>query len=338
MSSTSQFRALVVDTETDAGGVTRQTAELRLVDVGFLAPGDVTIDVQFSSINYKDGLALCGKPGVVRTWPLIAGIDIVGVVTESAHPEWKVGDTVIQNGAGLGERLHGGLAARARVDGTALVRLPEGLTALQAAAIGTAGFTAMLAVMALQRQGVTPESGPVLVTGAAGGVGSVAISLLAGRGFEVHASTGRGAELGASLHGLGATQLVDRADLAEVGKPLQTQRWAAVVDSVGSATLANALAQTNYGGVVAACGLAQGADLPTTVLPFILRAVILAGINSVDAPTALRAEAWELLAEEIDVTRLEEITHVIPLDAAIGAARRILSGDVHGRTVVDVNA
>lgn len=338
MSSTSQFRALVVDTETDAGGVTRQTAELRLVDDGFLAPGDVTIDVQFSSINYKDGLALCGKPGVVRTWPLIAGIDIVGVVTDSAHPEWKVGDTVIQNGAGLGERLHGGLAARARVDGTALVRLPEGLTALRAAAIGTAGFTAMLAVMALQRQGVTPESGPVLVTGAAGGVGSVAISLLAGRGFEVHASTGRGAELGASLHGLGATQLVDRADLAEAGKPLQTQRWAAVVDSVGSATLANALAQTNYGGVVAACGLAQGADLPTTVLPFILRAVILAGINSVDAPTALRAEAWELLAEEIDVTRLEEITHVIPLDAAFGAARRILSGDVHGRTVVDVNA
>ncbi|GAA3891224.1 MDR family oxidoreductase [Leifsonia kafniensis] len=338
MSTPSQFRAIVVDTETDAAGVIQQTAGLHLVDDDSLAPGDVTIDVQFSSINYKDGLALCGKPGVVRVWPLIAGIDIVGVVTGSTDPRWSAGDTVIQNGAGLGERLNGGLAERARVDGASLVRLPDGLTAQQAAAIGTAGFTAMLAVMTLERQGVTPASGPVLVTGAAGGVGSVAISLLAGRGFEVHALTGRRAQLGDYLRGLGATHLVDRAELATVGKPLQTQRWAAVVDSVGSATLANALAQTNYGGVVAACGLAQGADLPTTVMPFILRAVTLAGINSVDAPLALREEAWQRLARELDISQLEALTTVIALDEAFDAAERILAGGVHGRTVVDVRA
>ena len=338
MSSPTHFRALVVDTETDATGVARQTAQLRRVDDDALAPGDVTVEVQFSSINYKDGLALCGKPGVVRVWPLIAGIDLVGVVTESAHPRWNVGDTVIQNGAGHGEHLPGGLAERARVDGATLVRLPEGLTALQAAAVGTAGFTAMLAVLALERLGVTPASGPVLVTGAAGGVGGVAISLLAGRGFEVHALTGRTAQLGGYLRSLGAAHLVDRSELAEVGKPLQTQRWAAVVDSVGSATLANALAQTNYGGVVAACGLAQGADLPATVMPFILRAVILAGINSVEAPLALREQAWQQLARELDVTQLNAMTTVITLDEAFGAAERILAGGVHGRTVVDTHA
>jgi acrylyl-CoA reductase (NADPH) len=303
-----------------------------------LAAGDVTIEVQFSSINYKDGLALCGKPGVVRVWPLIAGIDLVGVVSGSSDPRWNVGDTVIQNGAGLGERLHGGLAERARVHGDTLVRLPEGLTPVHAAAIGTAGFTAMLSVMALERQGVTPASGPVLVTGAGGGVGSVAISLLAGRGFEVHALTGRRAELGDYLLGLGAAHLIDRSGFAAVGKPLQTQRWAAVVDSVGSATLANALAQTTYGGVVAACGLAQGSDLPATVLPFILRAVILAGINSVDAPLHLREEAWQRLARELDITQLETLTTLITLEEAFGAAERILAGGVHGRTVVDVRA
>ena len=230
------------------------------------------------------------------------------------------------------------MAERARVDGATLVRLPEGLTALQAAAVGTAGFTAMLAVLALERLGVTPASGPVLVTGAAGGVGGVAISLLAGRGFEVHALTGRTAQLGGYLRSLGAAHLVDRSELAEVGKPLQTQRWAAVVDSVGSATLANALAQTNYGGVVAACGLAQGADLPATVMPFILRAVILAGINSVEAPLALREQAWQQLARELDVTQLNAMTTVITLDEAFGAAERILAGGVHGRTVVDTHA
>jgi acrylyl-CoA reductase (NADPH) len=338
MSSTSKFRAIIVDTETDAAGGTQQRAERRLVDDDFLAPGAVTIDVLYSSVNYKDGLALCGKPGVVRAWPLIAGIDLVGVVTDSADPRWGVGDTVIQNGAGLGERLNGGLAERARVDGATLVRLPAGLTPLQAAAIGTAGFTAMLSVMALERHGVTPAAGPVLVTGAAGGVGSVALSLLAGRGFDVHASTGRSVQLGDYLRDLGATHLVDRAELAGTGKPLQTQRWAGVVDSVGSTTLANALAQTNYGGVVTACGLAQGADLPTTVMPFILRAVILVGINSVDAPVPLREEAWRLLADELDVRQLDAMTTVVGLDEAFGAAERILAGGVHGRTVVDVRA
>lgn len=338
MSSTSQFRAIVVEAETDAAGVSRHSAGVRLVGDDFLAPGAVTVEVLYSSINYKDGLALCGKPGVVRVWPLIAGIDFVGVVTASADPRWNVGDTVIQNGAGLGERLHGGLAERARVDGATLVRLPEGLSASEAAAIGTAGFTAMLAVLALERNGVAPESGPVLVTGAAGGVGSVAISLLAGRGFEVHASTGRTDELGDYLRSLGASRLLNRAELSAAGKPLQTQRWAGVVDSVGSATLANALAQTNYGGVVAACGLAQGADLPTTVMPFILRAVTLAGINSVEAPVSLREEAWQRLAHDLDLAQLQAMTTTITLDEAVGAAERILAGGVHGRTVVDVTA
>ena len=331
-----EFRAIVVTRTEDESGKRTQSAALTTVGDDVLMAGDVTVAVEFSSINYKDGLALMGKPGVVRVWPLIAGIDLVGTVESSTDPRWAAGDRVILNGAGIGESHHGGLAERARVSGASLVRLPEGVSASRAAAIGTAGFTAMLAVLALERGGVTPDSGDVLVTGAAGGVGSVAIALLTARGYRVVASTGRAEELGDYLHGLGAAELLDRNVLSEAGKPLQTQRWAGAIDSVGSHTLANILAQTHQGGVVASCGLAQGADLPTTVMPFILRAVTLAGINSVEAPLALRQEAWARLAADLDFDQLDSLTSVITLEDAFAAAADILAGRVHGRIVVDV--
>ena len=357
MSAESKFRAIVVDKSTDAAGRSTQTSELRVVDDTFLLPGDITVGVEYSSINYKDGLAIKGRPGVARVWPLIVGVDLVGVVEQSAavsnttvsntrgsgtgesnSERWMPGDRVILNGAGLGETHHGGLAERARISGDSLVRLPKEFSAKQAAAIGTAGFTAMLAVLALERGGITPDSGPVLVTGAAGGLGSIAIAVLAARGYRVHASTGRIEELGDYLRGLGAIQLVDRATFVEPGKPLQRQRWAAAIDSVGSVTLANVLAQTNYGGVVASCGLAQGSDLSTTVMPFILRAVSLVGINSVEAPLALRNEAWRRLGTDLDLDLLDGMTETITLGEAFDAADRILAGKLHGRTVVDVRA
>jgi len=331
-----EFRAIVVTRTEDESGKRTQSAALTTIGNDDLMDGDVTVAVEFSSINYKDGLALMGRPGVARVWPLIAGIDLVGTVESSADPRWAAGDRVILNGAGIGESHHGGLAERARVSGASLVRLPEGVSAARAAAIGTAGFTAMLAVLALERGGVTPDSGDVLVTGAAGGVGSIAVALLAARGYRVVASTGRAEELGDYLRGLGAAELLDRHTLDEAGKPLQTQRWAGAVDSVGSFTLANILAQTHQGGVVASCGLAQGADLPTTVMPFILRAVTLAGINSVEAPPALRQEAWNRLAAELDFDQLDGLTTVITLEDAFTAAADILAGRVHGRIVVDV--
>jgi acrylyl-CoA reductase (NADPH) len=331
-----EFRAIMITRTEDQGGKRTQSAELISIGDDDLMPGDVTVAVEFSSINYKDGLALTGKPGVARVWPLIAGIDLVGTVETSTDPRWAAGDRVILNGAGIGESHHGGLAERARVSGDSLVRLPDAVSAARAAAIGTAGFTAMLAVLALERGGVTPTSGEVLVTGAAGGVGSIAIALLAASGYTVVASTGRGAELGDYLRGLGAAEILDRHTIDEAGKPLQTQRWAGAVDSVGSVTLANVLAQTHQGGVVASCGLAQGADLPTTVLPFILRAVTLAGINSVEAPLALREEAWQRLATDLDLDLLDSLTETIGLADAFDAGERILAGRVHGRTVVDV--
>ena len=331
-----EFRAIVVTRTEDESGKRTQSAALTTIGNDDLMDGDVTVAVEFSSINYKDGLALMGRPGVARVWPLIAGIDLVGTVESSADPRWAAGDRVILNGAGIGESHHGGLAERARVSGASLVRLPEGVSAARAAAIGTAGFTAMLAVLALERGRVTPDSGDVLVTGAAGGVGSIAVALLAARGYRVVASTGRAEELGDYLRGLGAAELLDRHTLDEAGKPLQTQRWAGAVDSVGSFTLANILAQTHQGGVVASCGLAQGADLPTTVMPFILRAVTLAGINSVEAPPALRQEAWNRLAAELDFDQLDGLTTVITLEDAFTAAADILAGRVHGRIVVDV--
>ena len=334
--SATEFRAIVVTRTEDESGKRTQSAALTTVTDDALMAGDVTVDVEYSSINYKDGLALMGKPGVARVWPLIAGIDLVGTVESSADPRWAAGDRVILNGAGIGESHHGGLAERARVSGASMVRLPVGVSALRAAAVGTAGFTAMLAVLALERGGVTPESGDVLVTGAAGGVGSIAIALLAARGYRVVASTGRGEELGDYLRGLGAAEILDRHTIDEAGKPLQAQRWAGAIDSVGSFTLANILAQTHQGGVVASCGLAQGADLPTTVMPFILRAVTLAGINSVEAPLPLREEAWAHLATEVDLELLDSLTSVITLEQSFAAAGDILAGRVHGRTVVDV--
>ncbi len=333
-----QFQAIVVDRATDAAGKGPQTSDLRTVDDTFLMPGDVTVAVEYSSINYKDALALCGRPGVARVWPLIAGIDLVGTVESSADPRWSAGDAVILNGSGIGENHHGGLAQRARVPGASLVRLPDRISPVQAAAIGTAGLTAALAVLALEREGITPDSGDVLVTGASGGVGSIAIALLAARGYQVAAASGRVAELGDYLLGIGATELLDRRTLSEPGKPLQSQRWAAAIDTLGSVTLANVLAQTNYGGVVASCGLAHGSDLPATVMPFILRAVSLIGINSVETPLQRRQEAWDRLAADLNVDLLDEITTVIPLERSFDAAADILAGKLHGRTVVDVRA
>jgi len=323
------MRAIVIEAKGEA-------AQVVDVDEQTLLDGAVQIDVLFSSFNYKDGLAIAAS-GVARSWPLVPGIDVVGRVTASADAGWSPGDLVVLNGDGLGEFRHGGFATRARVRSEALIRVPSGITPSQAAAIGTAGFTAMIGVLKLADAGVTPDSGTVLVTGAAGGVGSVATSLLAGRGYRVTASTGRIAEQGDYLRSLGAGDLIDRSELGGAGKPLQQQRWAGAIDSVGSATLANILAQTSYGGTVVSCGLAQGADLPTTVMPFILRDVTLTGANSVDAPRELRQRAWDALADELDLDQLDAMTTTIALADTITLAPRILRGQVRGRTVVDVD-
>lgn len=339
----SDFRAIVIEQDTDGGRILGHTAEVRRVTDAFLMPGDVTVAVEYSDLNYKDGLAIAGRPGVARVSPLIPGVDLAGTVEQSADPRWQPGDRVVLNGDGIGERHHGGLAERARVRGDALVRIPDALTSAQAAAIGTAGFTAMLSVLALERNGVDPaevtaSGSTVLVTGAAGGVGSVAVAVLAALGYPVTASTGRAEAEAEYLTDLGATAIIDRAELADPGKPMQTQRWAGVVDVAGSHTLANAIAQTRYGGTVAACGLAQGADLPSSVLPFILRSVALVGINSVDAPAALRETAWRRLATDLDTESLAAMTTFIPLGDAIAASDDILAGRLRGRTVVDVRA
>ena len=310
--------------------------------------GDVLVDVEYSSVNFKDGLALTGRPGVIKAPNLIPGIDLVGTVAEvdpstaastgsATGAGWHPGDHVILNGWGIGETHHGGLGERARVKSEWLVRLPQNLTPQRAAAIGTAGYTAMLAVLALENHGVTPDAQlPVLVTGASGGVGSIAVALLSGLGHTVTASTGR-AEEHDYLRRLGASDIIDRAELGEaVGKPLQSQRWGAVIDSVGSTTLANALAQVGYGGIVAACGLAQGPDLPSTVMPFILRSVTLSGINSVQAPLALREQAWRRLSTDLDLDLLDSLTETVGLADATAVAERIVAGGVRGRTVVDV--
>lgn len=298
--------------------------------------GGVTVDVDYSTINYKDGLAITGRAPVVRKFPMVPGIDFSGTVTESQHADWKPGDHVILNGWGVGESHWGGLAQRARVSGDWLIRRPESLSARDAMAIGTAGYTAMLCVMALECQGVVPESGEVLVTGATGGVGSFAVSLLASLGFRVVASTGKQNEIG-FLQSLGASEVIDRRTLGEAGKPLQKERWAAVVDTAGSHTLANACAMTRYGGVVTACGLAQGMDFPVTVAPFILRAIRLIGIDSVMAPNGIRVKAWSRLANEINRASIDSISHTVGLIDALPVAQKIHSGAVRGRVVVDVN-
>jgi acrylyl-CoA reductase (NADPH) len=325
------FKGILL-TKSDAGF----NAALADIDEAQLpAEGDVTVAIDYSTINYKDGLAIANKSPVVRKWPMVAGIDGAGTVTSSSHAAWKTGDKVVLTGHGVGETHWGCLAEKARLKGDWLVPLPAAFSTRQAMAIGTAGFTAMLAVLALARQGLTPDRGDVLVTGASGGVGSVAITLLAARGYRVVASTGRPQET-AYLKLLGAAEVIDRAGLSEPGKPLQKERWAGVVDSVGSHTLANALAQCQYNAVVAACGLAQGMDLPTTVAPFILRGATLAGIDSVYANAVRRREAWDHLANELDKSRLDALTSEIGLSQAISQAPAILAGQVRGRLVVDV--
>ncbi|MGZ5114337.1 MAG: acrylyl-CoA reductase (NADPH) [Usitatibacter sp.] len=306
------------------------------VDEKQMPPGDVTMRVEYSTINYKDGLAIANASPVVRSFPMVAGIDGAGVIEESSHPAWKPGDKVILNGWGVGETHWGCLAQKARLQGDWLVRLPQTLTSRQAMAIGTAGYTAMLCALALERLGVKKDQGDILVTGAAGGVGGVAIAILAGWGYRVVASTGRLAEAD-YLKSLGAAEVIDRGLLSQPGKPLQKERWAGVVDSVGSHTLANACAQTKANGVVTACGLAQGMDFPASVAPFILRGVTLAGINSVTAAASVRTDAWKRLAHDLDLGKLESMTREIALADALAVAPEILAGRVRGRIVVDVN-
>jgi acrylyl-CoA reductase (NADPH) len=325
------FKAILIDKQDGT-----QSVRVADLDDWQLPDAPVTVRVEFSTINYKDGLAITGKSPVVRKFPMVPGIDFAGVVETSTSDAWRAGDRVLLNGWGVGEGHWGGLAQKARVNPAWLQRLPERFTSQQAMAIGTAGYTAALCVEALVKQGLTPDRGEVLVTGACGGVGSVAVALLARAGFNVVASTGKASESD-YLKSLGASQVMDRNELSQPGKPLQKERWAAVVDSVGSHTLANACAQTRYRGVVAACGLAQGMDFHASVAPFILRGISLLGVDSVMAPRELREPAWNRLARDLDPAALERISKVIGLGEVVGAAQEIISGKVRGRIVVDVN-
>jgi len=324
------FKAIVIE-KTDGG----TKSSLTDFDEANLMDGDVTVRVEYSTLNYKDGLAVTGKAPVVRRFPMIAGIDAAGTVEASSHPAWKPGDKVVLNGWGCGETHLGGYAGKTRVKGDWLVPLPPTMSTRDAMAIGTAGYTAMLAVMALEQHGLTPDRGPVAVTGAAGGVGSVAVAILAQRGFTVHAVTGRPQEAD-YLKGLGAAEIVERKELAGPAKPLAKERWAGAVDSVGSSTLANLLSMTRYGGAVAACGLAGGMDLPTSVAPFILRGVCLYGIDSVMCPLERRKTAWKRLATDLDRQKLASITREIGLSEVPTAAADILNGQVRGRIVVKI--
>ena len=324
------FRAIRID-RTEKG----TAAALTQFDEADLMDGDVTVRVEWSTLNYKDGLAVTGKAPVVRRFPMIAGIDFAGTVEQSSHPQWKAGDKVICNGWGMGETHLGSYAERARVKGDWLVRLPQRISTRDAMAIGTAGYTAMLAVLALEKHGVSPGSGPIAVTGAAGGVGSAATAVLSKLGYHVIASTGRMSEA-SYLKGLGAAEVIDRAELSGPVKPLAKDRWAGGIDSVGSITLANLLSMAQYGGAIAACGLAGGMDLPSSVAPFILRGVCLLGIDSVMCPISQRKIAWSRLATDLDPTKLSEITHEINLDQVIGEAGKILAGQVRGRIVVKI--
>lgn len=324
------FRALLVEKGED--GQTVGFKELGQTD---LMDGDVTVRVSHTTINYKDGLAITGKGPIVRRWPMIPGIDFVGDVIASSHADFSVGDKVVLNGWGVGESHLGGYSQVARVSGDWLIPLPSSFAPAEAMAIGTAGYTAMLCVLALEAHGITPESGPILVTGAAGGVGSVAVSVLTKLGYQVIGSTGR-AEEADFIKGLGASDVFDRTELSDPGRPLGKERWAGAVDVCGSHTLANALSQTMYGGTVAACGLAQGMDLPSTVMPFILRGVTLAGIDSVYAPKAKRLAAWERLAVDLDRDKLAALTNTHPLSDAVELASELMAGRVRGRTVLEV--
>jgi acrylyl-CoA reductase (NADPH) len=322
------FRAIYL--EKDAAPLVRDLDDGDLPD-----QGDVTVDVAYSTINYKDALAITGRSPVIRRFPMVPGIDLAGTVVESRSPDWRAGDQVIVNGWEIGEKYWGGLAQRARVRGEWLIRKPADLTFYDAMAVGTAGYTAALSVMAIERHGVTAEGGEVLVTGATGGVGSIAILMLAASGYHVVASTGKQHEAD-YLRQLGARDVVDRASLSQPGKPLQTERWAAAIDTVGSHTLVNVCASTKYDGIVAACGLAQGMDFPATVAPFILRGVTLAGINSVLTPAERRRAAWTMIERLVDRVRLRRLSREIGLAEAIAASSTLLAGEVTGRLVVNV--
>lgn len=325
------FNCILIE---NTGGYTAKLAQL---DESQLPEHNVTVQIDYSTLNYKDGLAITGKSPVVRSFPMVPGIDFAGTVTESSSEYYKAGDKVLLNGWSVGEKYWGGLSQMAKVKDSWLTPLPAGMSTKQAMMIGTAGYTAMLAVQALLKQGITKESGKVLVTGASGGVGSFAVSLLSKLGFDVIASTGRTTDTAYLIDTLGASEIMDRSELSAPGKPLTKERWAAAVDSVGSHTLAGVCAGTQYGGVVAACGLAQGMDFNGTVAPFILRGVSLIGIDSVMRPQADRVAAWKQLAELTDPAQLETISRVIPLNEAIPAAQRLLNGEIRGRVVVDVN-
>lgn len=329
----STFKAILISRGEDK----KQSVSVTELSEDDLMEGDVTVAVEASTVNYKDGLAITGKAPVVRHWPMVPGIDFAGTVTASSNPQWQEGDKVILNGWGTGETHWGAYAGMARVKGDWLVPLPAGMTALQAMAIGTAGYTAMLCVMALERYGIRPGDGPVVVTGAAGGVGTVAISVLSKLGHEVIASTGRPEE-SSFLKDLGASDIIDRAEFSEPGRPLGKERFAAGIDVAGSHTLANVLAQTRYGGAVAACGLAQGMDLPATVAPFILRGVALLGVDSVMAPRERRLDAWQRLASDLDMAKLEALSETIGFDGIIDTAKAIVEGKVRGRVAVDMSA
>ncbi|MET0940709.1 MAG: MDR family oxidoreductase [Mesorhizobium sp.] len=325
------FKAILISRDEDK----KQSVSISQLTEADLMDGDVTVAVEATTVNYKDGLAITGTAPVVRRFPLIPGVDFAGTVVASSHPDWKPGDKVLLNGWGVGETHHGAFSERARVKGEWLVPLPEGMSPREAMAVGTAGYTAMLSIMALERHGITPERGPLVVTGAAGGVGSVAVAVLSKLGYHVIASTGRFAEHG-YLKDLGAAEIIAREELSGPAKPLGKERWAGGVDAVGSHTLANVLSMTSYGGAVAACGLAQGMDLPASVAPFILRGVSLLGIDSVMAPKALRLEAWRRISTDLDHEKLAALSTVMPFDGIINAAHDIVEGKVRGRLVVEM--
>jgi acrylyl-CoA reductase (NADPH) len=325
------FKGILLSKDND-----RFDARVADLDEAQLPEGDVLVRVEYSTLNYKDGLAICNKSPIVRKWPMVAGIDGAGVVEQSSHPDWKPGDKVVLNGWGVGESHWGCLAQKARLKGDWLIRLPDNFSTKEAMAIGTAGYTAMLCCLALERFGVKPDQGEILVTGASGGVGSIAISILAGWGYEIVASTGKPNE-SAFLESLGAKAVIDRNLLSQPGKPLQKERWAGAVDSVGSHTLVNACAQMKYRGVVAACGLAQGMDFPASVAPFILRGVVLAGVDSVYQPLDVRRDAWARLAADLDRVKLHAITTEIALGEVIAKGADVLAGKVRGRLVVNTN-
>jgi len=328
---TDTFKAIQVSRDEEK----KQSVDVVELTHDDLMEGDVTVAVEATTVNYKDGLAITGKSPVIRHWPMVPGIDLAGTVINSSSSEFSQGDKVLLNGFGVGEVHWGGYAGVARLKSDWLIKMPSKITSKQAMGVGTAGYTSMLCVMALEKYGITPESGPVVVTGANGGVGSVAISILSKLGYHVIASTGRMDEAD-FLKGLGASEIIDRAELSEAGRPLGKERWAAGIDAVGSHTLANLLAQTSYGGAVAACGLAQGFDLPATVMPFILRGVALLGVDSVMASKATREEAWKRIAVDLDMDKLSSLTTEIGFDDIVQTATDIVDGKVRGRVVVDM--